>query len=98
MFFSEFFIMLQLGKVSLLVLAITLLLLFIAAGALGYFVLTNFTKVSDPGSEDDIEPYNTPASMKIPVIFLLALLLVIGILLPYSGMEFLNQIVTELKF
>jgi hypothetical protein len=36
--------------------------------------------------------------MKVPIIFLLVLLLVIGIFLPASGMEFLNQIVTELKF
>ena len=98
MFFSEFFIMLQLGEVSLLVLAITLVLLFIAGGALGYFVLKNFSKMSDPGSKSDIVPYRTPVSMKLPVVFLLALLLGIGLLLPHSGMEFLNQIVTELKF
>jgi hydrogenase-4 component F len=98
MFFSEFFIMLQLGAVSLWILIITLLLLFIAAGALGYFVLTNFTKVSESGGEDDITPYHTPVSMKVPVIFLLALLLIIGIVLPHSGMDFISQIVTELKF
>ena len=98
MFFSEFFIMLQLGEVSLFVLAITLVLLFIAAGALGYFVLTNFTRTSDTGSEPDTAPYRTPLSMMLPVMFLLALLLVIGLVLPHSGMEFLNQIVTELKF
>ncbi len=97
-FFSEFFIMLQLGAVSLWVLVITLFLLFIAAGALGYFVITNFTKVSGPGADDDIKHYHTPVSMKIPIIFLLALLLIIGILLPHPGMEFISQIVTELKF
>ncbi len=98
MFFSEFFIMLQLGEVSLFVLAITLVLLFIAAGALGYFVLTNFTRTSDMGSEPDTAPYRTPLSMMLPVMFLLALLLIIGLVLPHSGMEFLNKIVTELKF
>jgi hypothetical protein len=36
--------------------------------------------------------------MKFPIFFLLALLLVIGIVLPAGGMEFLTQIVTELKF
>lgn len=97
-FFTEFFILLQLGTVSLGVLAVMLVLLFIAAGGLGYFVLTTFTPVSEPDASLDIEPYRTPASMKIPIIFLLALLLLIGIFLPAQGMEFLNQIVTELKF
>jgi hydrogenase-4 component F len=97
-FFSEFFIMLQLGTVSLWVLGVMLILLFIAAGGLGYFVLTSFTQVSEPDTTSDIEPYRTPASMKVPIIFLLVILLVIGIFLPASGMVFLNQIVTELKF
>ena len=97
-FFSEFFIMLQLGTVSLWVLGVMLVLLFIAAGGLGYFVLTSFTQVSEPDTTSDIEPYRTPASMKVPIIFLLVILLVFGIFLPANGMVFLNQIVTELKF
>jgi hydrogenase-4 component F len=97
-FYSEFFILLQLGAVSIWVLGVMLILLFIAAVGLGYFVLTTFTQVSEPGSQSDIEQYRTPASMKVPVIFLLVLLLVIGIILPVWGLEFLNQIVTELKF
>ncbi len=98
LFFSEFFIMLQLGAVSLWVLAVMLVLLFIAAVALGYFVLTTFTQVSAPDTPSDIEPYRTPASMKAPIIFLLVVLLVVGLVLPAWGMAFLNQIVTELKF
>jgi hydrogenase-4 component F len=97
-FFSEFFIMLQLGTVSLWELGVMLVLLFIAAGGLGYFVLTSFTQVSEPDTTSDIEPYRTPASMKVPIIFLLVILLVVGIFLPANGMVFLNQIVTELKF
>ena len=38
-FFSKFFILLQLGAVSLWVLLAVLVLLFIAAVALGYFVI-----------------------------------------------------------
>jgi hydrogenase-4 component F len=96
-FFTEFFILLQLGTVSFWVLGVMLLLLFIAAGGLGYFVLTAFTRVSEPGTPSDSEPYLTPASMKIPIIFLLCLLLAVVIVLP-TGTVFLNQIVTELKF
>jgi hydrogenase-4 component F len=98
LFFSEFFILLSLGAVSLWMLGAVLILLFIAAGGLGYFVLTAFTQTSDPGASPAVEPYRTPASMKAPILFLLALLLVIGIFLPAGGMEFLGQIVTELKF
>ncbi|MEI7856722.1 MAG: proton-conducting transporter membrane subunit [Methanomicrobiales archaeon] len=97
-FFTEFFIMLQLGTVSLWALCVMIVLLFIAAGGLGYFVITSFTHVSEPDTPPDLEPYRAPASMKVPIIFLLALLLIIGIFLPAQGMEFLNQIVTELKF
>jgi len=97
-FYSEFFILLQLGAVSVWVLGVMLILLFIAAVGLGYFVLTTFTQVSEPGTQSDIELYRTPTSMKVPIIFLLVLLLVIGIVLPTGGMEFLNQIVAELKF
>ncbi len=95
---TEFFILLQLGAVSLWVLIVMLILLFIAAVGLGYFVLTTFTQVSEPDTPSDIEPYRTPASMKAPIIFLLVFLIVLGIFLPTSGMEFLNQIVMELKF
>jgi hydrogenase-4 component F len=98
LFFTEFFIMVQLGTVSLGVLGVMMVLLFIAAGGLGYFVLTTFTQVSEPDTPSETEPYRTPFSMKIPIIFLLVLLIIIGIILPAHGMEFLNQIVTELKF
>ena len=98
LFFSEFFILLNLGSVSLWVLGVVLILLFIAAGGLGYFVLTAFTQTSEPGAPPVVEPYRTPVSMKVPILFLLVLLLGIGIFLPAGGMEFLGQIVTELKF
>lgn len=98
LFFSEFFILLQLGTVSLWVLAAMLLLLFISAVALGYFVLMNFTSISEPEAQTDIEQYRTPASMKVPIILLLMLLLVIGIFLPSGITGFINQIVTELNF
>jgi len=97
-FFSEFFIMLGLGQVSLLVLAIVLVLLFIAAGGFAYFVLTNFTQVSEPSTGQEITPYKTPVSMKVPIVFLIAVLLCIVILLPYTLGDYIATIVQELKF
>ena len=97
-FFSKLFILIQLGTVSLWALFIMLLLLFIAAAALGYFILTTFTRVSDPGTPADIVPYVTPLSMKIPVLFLLGLILCLGVVFTGGEIAFYNQILTELRF
>jgi hydrogenase-4 component F len=78
-FWSKLFILLQVGTVSPLLLVVMLVLLFIAAAALGYFVLTTFTKISDPSRIPDIVQYRTPESMKGPIIILLALLVIAGI-------------------
>ena len=70
-FFSELFILLQLGAVSLWLLPVVLFLLFIAAAALGYFVVIEFHTGVSPGTPEDITHYKTPMGMKIPVVFLL---------------------------
>ena len=96
-FFSKLFILLELGRVSLWIVAVVLLLLFIAASALGYFVITNFTRVSDPGTPA-IAPYITSVTMKGPVIVLLVLILVLGVVFTSGEISYLNQIVAELRF
>jgi len=97
-FFSKLFILLQLGTVSLPVLVLVLILLFVAASAFGYFVITSFSQVSTPDAPFDREPYLTPSSMKIPVVILLFLILVLGIWFPAGEISFISQIVTELRF
>jgi hydrogenase-4 component F len=97
-FFSKFFILLSLGSLSLGVLALVLVLIFIATAALGYFVITTFTRVTPPGEQVDLVAYQTPLSMKAPIVILLALILILGILFPAGGCTFINQIVTELRF
>jgi hydrogenase-4 component F len=97
-FFSKFFILLSLGSISLWALALVLVLLFIAAAALGYFVITTFTRVTPPGEQVDLVAYQTPLSMKAPIVVLLALILIFGLLFPAGGCTFINQIVTELRF
>jgi hydrogenase-4 component F len=96
-FFSKLFILLELGRVSLFAVAVVLVLLFIAACALGYFVITNFTRVS-AGDTPEILPYLTPVTMKVPIIILLALILVLGVVFTSGEVSFLNQIVAELRF
>jgi hydrogenase-4 component F len=97
-FFSKFFILLSLGSLSLWVLALVLVLIFIATAAIGYFVITTFTRVTPPGEPVDLVAYQTPLSMKAPIVILLALILILGILFPAGGCTFIGQIVTELGF
>ena len=97
-FFSKFFILLSLGSFSLWVLLLVLVLLFIAASALGYFVICTFGRGTLPEEPCDIDPYRTPFSMKAPIVILLLLVLILGLMFPPGGYAFLSQIVTELKF
>jgi hydrogenase-4 component F len=97
-FWSKLFILLQVGTISPLVLFVMIVLLFIAAAALGYFVLTTFTKISDPARIPDIVQYRTPASMKGPILFLIGLLVITGIVFTQGEVSFISQIVSELRF
>jgi hydrogenase-4 component F len=97
-FFSKLFILLQLGAVSLWLLLAVLVLLFVAAAALGYFVIISFTQVSSPDVPPDIEPYVTPIGMKIPVVILIVIIVALGIFFPSQEISFISQIVTELRF
>jgi hydrogenase-4 component F len=97
-FLSKLFILTQLAGFSLPALAALLVLLFIAAASLGYFVIRTFTQVSEPEARDEIELYQTPAGMKAPIIVLLVLILILGTVFTSGEIAFLNQIVTELMF
>ncbi|MFA4876669.1 MAG: proton-conducting transporter membrane subunit [Methanoregula sp.] len=97
-FFSKLFILLGLGSVSPLVLAVVLVLLFVAAVAFGYFVISAFTRVSPDGVSMDTDRYPTPLSMKVPIVILLCLILILGIVFTSGEISFFNQIVKELRF
>jgi hydrogenase-4 component F len=97
-FWSKLFILLGLGAVSPLVLALVLVLLFIAAAGLGYFVIVAFTQVTPPGQSTDLGQYPTPAGMKVPIVILLCLILILGLVFTSGEISFFNQIVSELRF
>jgi hydrogenase-4 component F len=97
-FFSKFFILLSLGSISPWVLALVLVLLFIAASAFGYFVIRTFGRTTPPGEPCEPVPYHTPLSMQAPIVILLALVLALGLMFPAGGYAFITQIVTELGF
>jgi hydrogenase-4 component F len=97
-FFSKLFILLQLGTVSLPALVVLLVLLFIASVALGYYVISTFTQVSSAGNPLETRQYHTPASMKVPIVVLLIMIVLLGIVFTTGETSFFNQIVTELRF
>jgi hydrogenase-4 component F len=97
-FFSKLFILLSLGMLSLPALVFLVLLLFIAAAALGYFVIMAFSETTEEGTPTDIEPYMTPLTMKIPLIFLIGLIILTGVVFTQGEIAFLDRIVQELMF
>ncbi len=97
-FFSKFFILLALGKVSLPALFVLLFLLFVAAGALGYFVITTFSRTTGQDMPMDITQYVTPLSMRFSLVILLGLVFLAGIVFLQPEASFLDAIVRELMF
>lgn len=97
-FFSKLFILLGLGTVSFWAVALVLVLLFVAACGLGWFVLSAFTRVSPPNSPEEIRPYVTPLAMKIPLVILLGLIFILGVVVTGGEVAFIDQIVRELRF
>jgi hydrogenase-4 component F len=97
-FLSKFFLLVQLAGFSLVALVILLVLLFIAAGAFGYFVFRTFTQESSAGTPVELVRYQTPAGMNIPVIVLLVLTLILGTVITSGEVAFLDRIVAELMF
>jgi hydrogenase-4 component F len=97
-FFSKLFILRELGMVSLPALFILLVLLFITAAALGYFVITAFSRITAPDTPSDIEPYMTPLTMKIPLVFLICVIIIAGMVFTQAEISFFDLIVKELRF
>jgi len=97
-FLPKFFILTQLAQVSIPVLVLLLALLFVAAAALGYFVIANFPKRYRETELDDVVVYKTPASMKAPVVILLVLIVILGTVFTAGEVSFFDQIVKELMF
>jgi hydrogenase-4 component F len=97
-FFSKLFILRELGMVSLPALFVLLVLLFITTAALGYFVITAFTRITPPDAPPDVEPYITPLTMEIPLVFLIGLIVIAGMVFLPAEISFFDRIVQELRF
>lgn len=97
-FFSKLFILRELGHASLPALFILLILLFVIASALGYFVIAAFSRETAAGTTSEIVPYMTPLTMEIPLILLLGLIIITGVVFTQGETAFFERIVQELRF
>jgi hydrogenase-4 component F len=89
-FFSKLFILIQVAKVSSILLFVILFLLLIVAGAFAYHIITITTQKS---TGETIKSHHIPLSMKMPVIFLIIILIVLGTYFPESLKLLLDTIV-----
>ncbi|OPX62955.1 MULTISPECIES: proton-conducting transporter membrane subunit [unclassified Methanoregula] len=97
-FFSKLFILRELGQASMPALFLLLVLLFVIASALGYFVIAAFCRVTEAGASSDIVPYVTPLTMKIPLVLLIGLIIITGVVFTRGETAFFEGIVQELRF
>ena len=78
-FLSKLNILAGLADFSLAGLVIVLILLFIIASSFGYYLVRAFNSKED---ETELKVYNTPKSMKWPIVFIIVILLVLGLYMP----------------
>jgi hydrogenase-4 component F len=94
-FLSKLNILAGLADFFLAGLVIVLLLLFIIASSFGYYLVRAFNSKED---ETELKVYNTPKSMKWPIVFIIVILLVLGLYMPGGLADLLNGIVNDLGF
>jgi hydrogenase-4 component F len=94
-FLSKLNILIGLADFSVAGLVIVLLLLFIIASSFGYYLVRAF---SNREEEAELKAYNTPKSMKWPIVFIFVILLGLGLYMPGGLADWLNGIVSDLGF
>jgi hydrogenase-4 component F len=93
-FFSKLFILVQLGNYSIPVLIVVLVLLIVVAAAFAFLLVRALTRQTN----NKIEPYIVPTSMKMPIVFLLIVITVLFIYLPFGLSSILTGISSSLGF
>ncbi len=91
LFISKFFILADLANVSLLLLLAVLVLLLIASGSFAWFMIQMMQI-----KENVLPKYRAPASMKMALFILIALLLALGLYVPDKLYAILEKIVVQL--
>jgi hydrogenase-4 component F len=93
-FFSKLFILIQLGNYSIPILCIVLVLLLIVAAAFAFLLIRPLTRQTN----NKFQAYIVPASMKIPIVFLLFVITLLFVYLPFGLSSILSNISTSLGF
>ena len=91
-FLAKWNILAALGQVSAAMLAATLLFLLLAVIGLAYY----FIRLFGQEPEGEIKAFRTPASMKLPIIVCLTIILVLGLWVPGGLDNTLGRIVVSL--
>ncbi len=94
-FLSKLNILMGLANFSMPLLFIVLFLLFLVAGGFVYYMVRLF---SQNDNETQIKPYNTPYSMRWPIIVAAVALIILGLYMPEGLSNLLGGIVTDLGF
>ncbi|MDD4874343.1 MAG: proton-conducting transporter membrane subunit [Dehalococcoidales bacterium] len=94
-FLSKLNILTGLADYSMPLLFIVLFLLFLVAASFGYYMVRIFSQKDDMVQ---LKPYQTPQSMRWPIIITAIALLILGVYLPDGLVTMLNGIVTDLGY
>jgi hydrogenase-4 component F len=94
-FLSKLNILMGLADFSIAGLVIVLILLFMIASSFGYYLVRAFNSKEE---ETELKVYNTPKSMKWPIVFIFVILLVLGLYIPGGLSDLLSGIVSDLGF
>lgn len=92
LFTAKFFILKDLGNYSLYLLFVVLILLLLVASSFGYY----FIALIQNTSNKNLNQFHAPLSMKLPIIFLITMLLILGVFMPGFLTQSLDKIVMGL--
>ncbi len=98
LFLPKLFIIIELGKVSLLLFFLLMLFLLIAVVAFGAFMMRLFSAVPEAGKQERIPRFPVPAKMSLTLAILITLVLALGLWFPSYVQHVIDAIVTELRF
>ena len=95
LFVPKFMILLEVGKKSLEVMFIALLMFLLVMSAFTVFHTQLFSQLTVHKGMDVIKPFSTPLSMKIPIIGMIVLILILGIYIPETAKTWLERITVD---
>lgn len=96
-FFTKFFLLIQVATVSPWLLAATLLLILVAVAGMARFLIREFSARSGPGAPRPTR-YVVPLGMRLSFVLLIVIIAVQGLWFPAAEVSVITDIVAELGF